>query len=117
MEEQFVTNRLVLQTSSRIYDPLGFLKPITIKAKILMQQLWQTGVNWDEPLNQVYQNTWLQIAKDLQETTTIQIPRHYFTPVNDQPMELHVFSDASMKAYGAVAFLRMVSKAGWLDHV
>ena len=71
-----------------------------------MQELWRSGVDWDEPLNQEYKNTWLQIAKDLQESTTIQIPRHYFTTVNSQTMELHVFSDASMKAYGAVAFLR-----------
>ena len=58
-EEQPITKRLVLQISSRIYDPLGFLNPITIQAKILMQELWRSGVDWDEPLNQEYKNTWL----------------------------------------------------------
>ena len=98
---------------------LGFLNPITIQAKILMQELWRSGVDWDEPLNQEYKNTWLQIAKDLQGSTTIQIPRHYFIPVNGQTMELHVFSDASTKAYGAVASSEMIRKAVsyWPDHV
>ena len=100
-----VTKIFVLPTSLRIYGPIGFLNPITIQAIILMQELWQSGVNWDELLNQEYKNTRLQSAKDLQESITIQIPRHYFTPVNGQPMELHVFSDASMKVYGAVPFL------------
>ena len=100
------TVRTVLQVASKIYDPLGFLSPITIQAKILMQGLWQSGIDWDEPIHQDHQKTWLQIAKDLQETANITIPRCYFTPPSNQPTELHVFSDASMKAYGAVAFLR-----------
>ena len=105
-EEQSVTERIVSQVTSKIYDPLGFLSPITIQAKILMQGLWQSGIDWDEPIHQDHQKTWLQIAKDLQETANITIPRCYFTPPSNQPTELHVFSDASMKAYGAVAFLR-----------
>ena len=91
--------------TSSIKD-LRFLSPITIQAKILMQQLWQSGIDWDEPIHQDHQKTWFQIAKDLQETVDIKIPRCYFTPPSKQPTKLHVFSDASMKAYGAVTFLR-----------
>jgi len=104
--EHSVTKRAVLQIASKIYDPLGFLSPITIQAKILIQGLWQSGVDWDEPIHQTHRKTWFHIAKDLQETTNITIPRCYFTLPSNQSTELHVFSDASMKAYGAVAFLR-----------
>ena len=31
-----VTKRSILQDSSRVYDPLGFLSPVTIRAKLLM---------------------------------------------------------------------------------
>lgn len=105
-EGQPVTKRTVLQVASKIYDTLGFLSPVTIQAKIFLQGLWQSGIDWDKPIHQDHQKTWIQIAKDLQEAANITIPRCYFTPPSNQPTELHVFSDASMKAYGAVAFLR-----------
>ena len=45
-----VTKRDVLRESSKVYDPLGLLSPVTIKAKIFIQTLWQHNVEWDEPL-------------------------------------------------------------------
>jgi len=35
-----VTKKKILQQSSRIFDPLGFLSPVTICAKLLMKELW-----------------------------------------------------------------------------
>ena len=72
-EEHSVTKRMVLQAASRIYDPLGFLSPITIRAKILIQELWQSGVDWDEPIQHNHNETWIQIATDLQEVTNLTI--------------------------------------------
>jgi len=45
-----VTKRDVLSESSKVYDPLGLLSPVIIKAKIFIQKLWQLNVEWDEPL-------------------------------------------------------------------
>ena len=39
--DQPITKRCVLQISSRTYDPLGLLSPVTIRAKLLIQELWQ----------------------------------------------------------------------------
>ena len=36
-----ITKREVLQQSSKIFDPLGFLSPVTIRAKLFIQSLWQ----------------------------------------------------------------------------
>lgn len=49
-ENNLTTKRDILRQSSKIYDPLGFLTPVTIRAKILLQDLWQRQFNWDEPL-------------------------------------------------------------------
>jgi len=37
-----ITKRDVLQTSSQIYDPLGWVTPVTVRSKILLQETWQT---------------------------------------------------------------------------
>ena len=46
----YVTKREILQQTSRVYDPLGLLSPVTLPAKLLMQSLWQQKYNWDIPL-------------------------------------------------------------------
>jgi len=38
---QLVTKRKILRELAQIYDPLGLLTPVTVKAKILVQTLWQ----------------------------------------------------------------------------
>jgi len=58
LEDQPITKRSVLQLSSKIYDPLGFLSPVTIQARIFMQELWRSDVSWDEPLDQEHNDSW-----------------------------------------------------------
>ena len=105
LDNQPITKRIVLQLSSKIYDPLGYLSPITIQARIFMQELWRSGVTWDETLDQERTETWQAIAEHLQDTTDILLPRCYLTHVSDVPKKLHVFCDASKKAYGAVIYI------------
>ena len=50
-----ITKREVLREASKIYDPLGLLTPVTIRAKILMQELWKRNYSWDQPLSQALQ--------------------------------------------------------------
>ena len=40
LETMQPTKRAVLQDLSKIFDPLGVLTPVTISAKLFMQQLW-----------------------------------------------------------------------------
>ena len=35
---------------STIFDLLGLLSPLTIRIKMLLQQVWKLGKKWDEPL-------------------------------------------------------------------
>ncbi|XP_044575157.1 uncharacterized protein LOC123258966 [Cotesia glomerata] len=46
------TKRAILSEIAKLYDPLGFLAPIVVKAKIYMQDLWLDRVSWDEQLSQ-----------------------------------------------------------------
>ena len=51
-----VTKREILRDSAQIYDPLGLLAPVTVKAKILVQTMWKQKIDWDEPLDQELTN-------------------------------------------------------------
>ena len=73
-----LTKREVLKESSKVFDPLGLLSPVTVRAKIFMQSLWQRNLDWDEPLSDEDKQQWLEIAQNIQETRCLQIPRRYF---------------------------------------
>ena len=42
------TLQTVLSTVARVFDPLGILAPFVIKLKILLQNLWNSDISWDE---------------------------------------------------------------------
>ena len=39
--ENNMTKRAILQEIAKIYDPLGFLCPLTIRARIFLQDIWK----------------------------------------------------------------------------
>lgn len=44
------TKREILSQISQIFDPLSLLGPIITRAKILMQRIWRSNVDWDDLL-------------------------------------------------------------------
>jgi hypothetical protein len=98
------TKRSVLSTISKIFDPLGFLSPCTIRAKMLMQTIWSEHIGWDESLPSSMHQEWLNYYRSLNVLNELRIPRHVLR-VNRDTIQLHGFSDASAKAYGAVIYL------------
>ncbi|XP_075162759.1 uncharacterized protein LOC142235390 [Haematobia irritans] len=47
------TKRKVLSTVAQLFDPAGWIAPVVIRSKILMQQLWLEGLDWDDVLNTI----------------------------------------------------------------
>ena len=54
-----VSKRSVLSLSSKVYDPLGFVEPVTVKAKIMMQELWKHNLTWDKELPDSFKENWI----------------------------------------------------------
>ncbi|XP_023223405.1 uncharacterized protein LOC111624721 [Centruroides sculpturatus] len=98
------TKRTVISDIARLFDPLGWLAPVTIKAKMMLQRLWTIGTTWDELLPTVIAEQWKGFRAELQTLTEIKIPRHAID--RKYPLQLHGFADASERAYAAVVYSR-----------
>ena len=48
--EKHPSKREVLKLIMSVFDPLGLLAVMTIRGKILMQDLWRAGINWDSAI-------------------------------------------------------------------
>ncbi|GFR00909.1 integrase catalytic domain-containing protein [Trichonephila clavata] len=106
------TKRFILQALDRILDLIGFLGPFTLRIKHLMQKVWLLGVEWDESLPDDIISLCAEWCEEVPQLTGFSIPLCYFSdPLmnNFETLKLHLFSDASTKAYGAVAYLRVTS--------
>ncbi|XP_060531495.1 uncharacterized protein LOC132705081 [Cylas formicarius] len=42
------TKRLLLSNLARIFDPLGFLSPVTLLTKHIIQKIWSQKIGWDD---------------------------------------------------------------------
>jgi len=41
------TNRYILSETSKLFDLFGWLAPMIVRAKILMQNTWKVNIDWD----------------------------------------------------------------------
>ncbi|XP_071052883.1 uncharacterized protein [Onthophagus taurus] len=106
-----ITKRTVLSKIAQIFDPLGLLSPVIITAKIILQEIWESGLGWDEALpNHIY-TSWLRFSNSLKDLHLINCPRH-ISLKNPSTFEMHGFSDSSTKAYGACVYLRTIGNDG-----
>lgn len=96
-----------------IFDPLG-MASVTIEGKRLLWEISVDTCNWDAPLPEQklkQLEAWRESPHDLSK---LHIPRAYTAMSLSSAVhtELCVFSDASTKARGVVAYLRTIQPEG-----
>jgi len=92
--------RKAVSLISRFYDPLGVLSPITIRFKVLIQELW------DEPLEGDVLKVWKELTTDLGKSEPVAIDQYYFsTREGDVQYQLFGFCDTSTIAYAVVIYI------------
>ena len=109
-----VTKRSMSSVIARIYDPLGLLAPVIVRAKILLQRVWALKLDWDESLPSELHTEWDRYHIQLPLLNNIRFPRKTVVKAANQ-IELHGFCDASEKAYGACIYLRSISSDGHIE--
>ncbi|XP_049316212.1 uncharacterized protein LOC109579356 [Bactrocera dorsalis] len=102
---KIITKRSVLSQLAQIFDPLGWLSPIIIIAKLYIQKLWTLQSSWDNQLSEDLQKEWMQFIKKLYLIENIRVPRWIGTCMDSQ-IQMHGFCDASERAYAAVIYIK-----------
>ena len=98
------TKRNVLSAIASLFDPLQFLAPFTVRAKVLMQEIWMAGVDWDDKLPENLKVKWEKWVSELPQLSNVAVPR-CVRRAYPESIDLHLFSDASNDAFASVAYL------------
>ena len=112
LQDKPCTRRGILSTVSSIFDPLGFVAPLLLDRKSILQELCRHEVGWDDPIPDDIQVKWEKWRADLLQVQRISIPRCY-KPENFGRVvnaQLHHFLDASVKGYGQCSYLRLTDE-------
>lgn len=106
-----ITKRVILSLISQVFDPLGLLGPCVVEAKIIMQKLWLDKNNWDDEVSPPVKVQFDNFITSLNSLNSLKISRWVYCTSTDD-VELHTFTDASERAYGACVYVRTSAKDG-----
>ena len=100
------TKREVLASIASLYDPLGYLAPVTMKMRLFLQQLWNKEKDWDDQMDKEDIESWRQIVEEANALTSIDVPRY----IGKEKSQLICFCDASKNAYATAIYLKTMDQ-------
>lgn len=104
-----LTKRKILSLAHRLFDPIGFISPVTLYPKLLLQKTWKKQIGWDTEVDEEIAKEFFEWFKFLPLIEEINIPRWIGkTTKTVDNCSLHTFCDGSKLAYAAVVYLRVV---------
>ena len=106
-----MTKRSVVSNVTKTYDPLNFLLPISIKGRILIQDIWKSKVDWDDDIPCEIALSVENYYSNMKEAHCTKFSR-CITVLSEG--ELHIFSDASTRAFGTVAYLKSNTEVSFI---
>lgn len=77
-----------------------------------MQSFWLDKLDWDAPLAGSLRDTWISYRNALSHIQNFRLERWLHLDLSPRRIEIHGFSDASERAYGAVVYVRVVNSEG-----
>ena len=89
-----------------VFDPLGLVSPFIVQAKIMLQELWSRGYDWDEEVQDEVANHIQLWLLQLSSLANISIRRYLHDQKPVKSKEVVTLVDASQQAYGALSYLR-----------
>lgn len=105
------TKREMLKVLMTIFDPLGLIAHYLSFLKVVLQDVWRSGIDWDEEVKSAEYEEWAKWVEVLPQVEHVKINRCYtidpsFSNADD--VQLHTFADAGKNGMAAVVYLRTV---------
>ncbi|GFX11702.1 integrase catalytic domain-containing protein [Trichonephila clavipes] len=107
--ETKITQRLILATVQKIFDPIGMLCSVTVTPKILLQNTWKLKLAWDSSLPEEIVKPFFKWWNEIKILSDVKIPRYF---ENNDSTQMHVFVDACKEAYATCIFFRSNTSQG-----
>ncbi|XP_055614739.1 uncharacterized protein LOC129761060 [Uranotaenia lowii] len=108
LTEPATTKREILSQIAKIFDPLGFVGPAVTAAKLILRELWNLNLDWDQQVPEQIGRLWRDYYNQLNCLNGVRWILGEQTAV----IELHGFADASDLAYGACLYSRLIRHDG-----
>ena len=87
-----ITKRQVLSSVSSTFDPVGFISPVLVPAKVIMS-LWDKVFDWDAVLPDELQKEYNRITSEIEKASELITP-HCLDIDKTLPVDMHVFCEA-----------------------
>ncbi|XP_049282087.1 uncharacterized protein LOC125763242 [Anopheles funestus] len=101
------TKQNLLRILMSIYDPKGLLGLFLMYLKVLLQEIWRSGIGWDQELPDQLAEKWLIWQRVLPDVHKVRVRRCYRAATSIRAgVELYVFCDASESGMAAIAYWR-----------
>lgn len=106
-----ITKRDIMSAAHRVFDPIGIVSPVTVCPKLLLKELWEMKLDWDDEVPDHIKTQFINWVKELKYLEDIKVPRWLgFSDVRN--VSVHTFTDASENSYAAAVFVRIETQYG-----
>lgn len=82
VQDRPMTRRGILSVVNSIYDPLGFLAPVVLPAKLLLKELCKEQHGWDDSIDEKHTTVWRKWKENV-------VLLSNFHVVHDPPSQFH----------------------------
>ena len=100
-----VTKRKILSVINSLNNPMRFVGPVVLQARLIYSEVCREKFGWDETINGVYSRRWQSWVNGLKYLHDIKISRCYKPKANSSiQCQLHFFSDVLNAAKGTACY-------------
>jgi hypothetical protein len=73
------TKRNILSIIAKLFDPLRLVGPVTVIAKMILQEVWASKIGWDDSLPSTILSKWSTFLQNFITLNSLTVPRKVIT--------------------------------------